>query len=239
MIRATGHQLVSLCRSGGGGEESAPGSFNDQLVLRNCSVGLRNSVVSPSVFFVASAWWGFGQAQPGAIRSTFSHCWDNGYKWGRYWHKPALTKGTLKMYLQDEEELHDEWVSSVSCDWSHRRIHKTEWVLLPAMPKRRLSPHPWQFRGLAALSRDPTFCKGSAVPTWGSWVACPWVWWQASDGRGAGEAAWEIFAGFPSCSGQRTPVPRGLDSGFFRKHWPSTSCARQGFVPSRCTPGGR
>ena len=55
MIRATGHQLVSLCRSGGGGEESAPGSFNDQLVLRNCSVGLRNSVVSPSVFFVARA----------------------------------------------------------------------------------------------------------------------------------------------------------------------------------------
>ena len=34
-------------------------------------------------------------------------------------------------------------------------------------------------------------------------------------------------------------VPWGLDSGCFRKHWPSNSCARQGFVPSRCTPAGR
>ena len=35
---------MSLC--GGGGEKLAPGSINDQLVLRNCSLRLRNSLVS-------------------------------------------------------------------------------------------------------------------------------------------------------------------------------------------------
>ena len=190
-------------------------------------------------YFFVRAWWAVGQTQSGVFRSTSSHCWYNRYEWGRYWHKPVSTKSTLKTYLQDEEELRNEWVGPVFCDWSHRRFHKTEWVLLPAMPKRRLGPHSWQFRGLTSVSRDPTFCEGSAAPTWDSWVACLWVWWQASDGRWAEEAAWENFAGSPSCLGQRIPVPRGLDSGCFRKHWPSTSCARQGFVPSRCNPAGR
>ena len=44
---------ISLSLRGGGGEESAPGSFNDQLVLRNYSVWLRNSVFSPSVVLFA------------------------------------------------------------------------------------------------------------------------------------------------------------------------------------------
>ena len=48
-----------------------------------------------------------------------------------------------------------------------------------------------------------------------------------------------IFAGSLSCSGQRMPVPRRFDSGCFWKHWHSTSCARQGFVPCRCTSAGR
>ena len=37
----SGHRTsadVSLSLCGGGGEESVPGSFDDQLVLRNCSV---------------------------------------------------------------------------------------------------------------------------------------------------------------------------------------------------------
>ena len=44
---------VSLSLRGGGGEESASGSIGDQLVLRNCSVCLRNSVVSSSVVLFA------------------------------------------------------------------------------------------------------------------------------------------------------------------------------------------
>ena len=52
----SGHKasaVVSLSLRGGGGEESAPGSINDQLVLRNCSVWLRNSVVSPSLILLS------------------------------------------------------------------------------------------------------------------------------------------------------------------------------------------
>ena len=107
------------------------------------------------------------------------------------------------------------------------------------MPKRRLGAHSWQSGGLAQFSRDPAFCEGSAVATWDSWVACPWVWWQAFNRGWAGEAAGQAFAGSLSCSGQRIPVPWGFNSGCFRKHWPSISCACQGFVPRRCTPAGR
>ena len=34
-------------------------------------------------------------------------------------------------------------------------------------PRRRVrvSPHPWQLRGLTALPRDPAFREGSAAPT--------------------------------------------------------------------------
>ena len=42
---------MSLC--GGGGQKSAPGSNNDQLVLRNCSVWLRKSLVSPCDFLLS------------------------------------------------------------------------------------------------------------------------------------------------------------------------------------------
>ena len=44
---------VSLSLCGWGGEEPAPGSSDDQLVLRNCSVWLRISVVSPSVILLS------------------------------------------------------------------------------------------------------------------------------------------------------------------------------------------
>ena len=177
--------------------------------------------------FVVRAWWGVGQDQSGAFHSTSSRCWNNRHNGGRYWHKPALKKSTLKTYLQKEEKLYNEWVGSVFCDRSHRRFHKlSEFYCRLCRKDVSVLTH-----STSALSRDPTFCKGSAAPTWDSWVACPWVQWQASDGRWAGEAAWEDFAGSLGCSGQRIPVPWELDSGYFRKHWPSTSWAR--------TPAGR
>ena len=187
--------------------------------------------------FVVRAWWGVGRTQPGAIHITSSHCWNNCYEWGRYWHKPASTKSTLKTYFQDEKELCDWWAGSVFCDRSHWRFHKTEWVLLPDMPKGRICTYPWQFRGVTTPSRDPAFREGSTSPPWDSWMACAWFRWfrrQASDWRWAGEAAWEISAGSLSGSGQRVPVPRKLDSGCFRKHWSSTSSALQSFVTHRC-----
>ena len=190
-------------------------------------------------YFVFRAWWGVGQAQPGAIGSTSSHCWDNGYKWGGYRHKPASTKSTFKTYFQDEEELHNEWVGSVFCEWSHRCFHETEWVLLPDVPKRRIGTNPWQLRYPTAFPRDPAFREGSTPPSWDSWVACSGFWRQASDGRWVGEAPWESFASSLSCPRQRIPVPRRFDTGCFRKHWPSTSSARQDFVPRRCAPAGR
>ena len=52
----SGHRTsagVSLSLCGGGGEKSAPGSINDQLVLRNCSVWLRNSLVPPCVILLS------------------------------------------------------------------------------------------------------------------------------------------------------------------------------------------
>ena len=192
-------------------------------------------------FFVCRAWWGVGQVEPGAfcITATATCDWYNGHQRGGDWHKPALTEGTLKTYLQNEEEPRHQWTGSVLCDESHWGFHKTEWVLVPAMPKRRFGAHSWQSGGLAPFSRDPAFREGSAVATWDSWVACPWFWWQAFNRGWAVEAAGQDFAGSLSCSGQRLPVPRRFDSGCFRKHWPSTSCARQGSVPGRCTPAGR
>ena len=110
---------VSLSLCGGGGEESSLASINDQLVLRNCSVWLRNSFGFTMCYFVLRAWWGVRQAQPGAIHITSFHCKDNWYEWGRYWHKPASTKSTLRTYFQDEKELCDWWAGSVFCDRSH------------------------------------------------------------------------------------------------------------------------
>ena len=64
-------------------------------------------------YFIVRAWWGKGPAQPGAIHSTSSHCWDNGYKLGGYRQKPASTKSTFKASFQDEKELHNDWIGSV------------------------------------------------------------------------------------------------------------------------------
>ena len=45
------------------------------------------------------------------------------------------------------------------------------------------------------------------------------------------------FCELPQLFGQREePVPRRLDPGCFRKHWSSTSCASQSFIPRRCAP---
>ena len=60
-----------------------------------------------------------------------------------------------------------------------------------------------------------------------------WFWWRAFNREWAGEAAEQDFVGSLSCSGERLPVPWRFDSGCFRKLWPSTSRARQGFVPRR------
>ena len=52
----SGHGIsasVSLSLCGWGGEEPAPGSFDDQFVLRNCSVWLHNSLVSPCVILLS------------------------------------------------------------------------------------------------------------------------------------------------------------------------------------------
>ena len=49
--RTSGGVSLSLC--GWWGDEWAPGSLDDQLVLRNCSVWLRNSVVSPCVILLS------------------------------------------------------------------------------------------------------------------------------------------------------------------------------------------
>ena len=121
--------------------------------------------------FVCRAWWGVGQAKSGAfcITATATCDWYNGHQRGGDWHKPASTEGTLKTDFQNEEELRHQWTGSVLCDGSHWRFHKTEWVLLPAMPKRRFGAHSWQSGGLAPFSRDPAFCEGSAAPTWDSW----------------------------------------------------------------------
>ena len=187
-------------------------------------------------YFVVRPWLGVGQAQPRAIHITSSHCWDNRYKWRRYGHRPDSTKSTFKTYFQDETKLCDWWAGSVFCDRSNRHFQKTEWVLLPDMPKRPIFTHPWRFRGLTAFPSNPTFLEGSTPPPWNSWMACPWFQRQASDWRWAGEAARQNFASSLSCSGQGVLIPRRLDSGCFRKHWPSTSCARQSFVPRRCAP---
>ena len=87
-----------------------------------------------------------------------------------------------------------------------------------------------------SFSGDPAFREGSKPPPWDSWMACPWFWWQASDRRWAGEALRQISEGSLSCSEQRVPVPRGLDSGCFRKRWSSTSSVGKGFIPHQCAP---
>ena len=155
-------------------------------------------------YFVVRAWWGVGQGQPGAIHITCSHCWDNWYEWGRYWYKPASTKITFKTYLQNEEKLGNWWAGSIFCDRFHWRFPKTEWVLLPDLPKGRILTPPWQFRCFTALPRNPTFHKGPTPAPWDYWMAFPLFWRQASDWRWAGEAAWQNFAGSLNCSGQST-----------------------------------
>ena len=137
------------------------------------------------------------------------------------------------MYFQDEKDLCDWWASSVFFGRFHWLFHKTEWVILPDMPKGRICTHSWQLRGLTTPSRDPAFREGSTSPRWDLWMACSWFRRQSTDWRWAGEVAWEKSAGSHSCSGQRVPVPRRLDSGSFRKQWSPTSCAIQGFLPHR------
>ena len=210
---------VSLSLCGRGGEESAPGSLDDQLVLRNCFVWLSISVVSSCVIFCQS----------------LMRCWTSSTR-GHPQHVFPLLRQPIQVgKILTRASLDEEYAQSVLSRWKWAMQLmswlRSLWPVLPTLPQNWVSLtaryakktclySPWQFRGTTVFPRDPALREGSSPPSWDSWVACPWFRRQASDWRWAGEAVGKDFAGSFSCSGQRTPVPRRLDSGCFRKHWP-------------------
>ena len=220
---------LSLCVRGG--ERSVLGYNNDQLVFRNCSIWLRNSLGLSCVYCC----------------KTLRMCWTTSTRAHPQHLLPLLTQQIRVGKIRTQASLDEEYVRNVLSKWK-KATRQTSWLgfLWPVPPTLRpnwasstagrICTHPWHFRDLTGFSRDPAFRKRSTLPLWDSWMACPWFWRQAPDQRWAGEAARQNFAGSLSCSGQRVPFLRRLDSGFFRKHWSSTSCASQSFVRRRSAP---
>ena len=95
-----------------------------------------------------------------------------------------------------------------------------------------------QFRAFTAFSRDRAFCERSTPPPWDSWIAYPWFWRLSSDRRRAREALRQMSKGSLSCSGQRVPVSRRLDSECFWKRWASICTAGESFFTPWCASRG-
>ena len=190
----SGHRTsigVSLSPCGRGGEKLAPGSINDQLVLQNNSVWLRNSLASTCVLLLSELVEVLDKLNQGPstshspiVETTDTSGEDTDTSQLR---QRVRSKRTFKMKNSNATDEMARLFVTGPKDASTKL--STKRVLQPDVPKGCVFTHPRQFSWLTAFPSDPTFRKGSTPPPWDSWTACPLFRRQASDWRWVGEGS--------------------------------------------------
>ena len=239
MIRATGHQLVALCRSV---VEEEKNQLLVPLMTRQYSGTVPYNSVIPWFHRLLFC------------LQSLMMCWTNSTRGLPQHVLPLLRQRTQVKKRLTQASLDGGYAQNVPSKW-RRAMPWVSWLSFLCLVPLTL-PQNWvsftasfaektsQSSPMAVQSSCATF-KGSEIfrgisgsglrllggVSLGSMASL----WQKMSWRGNVRK----FCRLPRCSGQRIPVPRRFDSGCFRKHWPSPSRARQGFVPRQCIQAGR
>ena len=190
--------------------------------------------------FFIRAWWGVGQAEPGAIlfASAATCTRRNGNQWRGHWCRPASETGALQTHLQNEEGVRCWRAGLVLRHRAHWCGKQAEQVLLQSVSEGCVCSHSRRVRLNPAFPRTPPFCSRSMVSPRDTWLAGVGLRRQPTPRRRTWETARENYA-CPSCvPGPRISFAGGPASGCVRKRGSTVAKAGENLVPRRCTSVG-
>ena len=239
VIRATGHQMVSLCRSACE-EEKNICCLPWWIVSISCLdlVQQFSCLVYNIRLYVDRTEWGAGQAEAGAIaKSTDS--WDigNHQRWDR--HQRKAPKNSVHGNFPHEESVRRNWVWRVLRDRIIRRCQYAKPFWLSGMPEECLRALIWASWSDAAFPRQSSFCPWSAVASGKTWVARAGFPRKAIERGKYGAAEGEDQEGLPCGAWPWASVCGGLDHRWSWCCWPAVASPDKSVLLGGCAEDGR
>ena len=161
-VRATGHQLVTLCRSIRAEERAQ--TFDPLMGSKYFTmyfitfVAFFSSLYSP-VHRIRCRSSTFG-TKCCTFRSTC--CWQKWHERKRVRDRPSQSSCAVKSHVQNEKDVGGRWSGSVLCHWGYRCSWQTEPLLLSHLPQGRFDgPH----EALGHFQRAKHFARDQQLET--------------------------------------------------------------------------